>query len=89
MGSQIQLVKFDNMLNEVKLRAWIAFNTAVTNFLGNKKLQRSYDWITCAYREMGCNISLKIHFLGTHLDFFSKKIERTNYGKARPRQMEP
>ena len=27
-----------------------------------------------AYREMGCSMSLKIHFLDSHLDFFSDNL---------------
>jgi hypothetical protein len=27
-----------------------------------------------AYRAMGCNMSLKVHFLGSHLDFFPENL---------------
>lgn len=51
----------------------MAFKSVVANFLGNHKsadyteiVQQCID----AYSNMGCNMSLKIHLLDSHLDFF-------------------
>lgn len=81
VGPQIREVmtdgEFDNFLNEVELRAWRAFKTVVTNFLGNVKAENYKDLVTellSAYREMGCNMSLKIHLLDAHLDFFPENL---------------
>lgn len=81
VGPQIrELMKnseFDDMLTDVELRAWRAFRTIVTNFLGNFKAENYRDLVTellSAYKEMGCNMSLKIHFLDAHLDFFPENL---------------
>ena len=81
VGPQIrELMKddeFDNRLTEVELRAWRAFKTVVNNFLGNVKAENYEALVTellSAYREMGCNMSLKIHFLDAHLDFFPENL---------------
>lgn len=81
MGPQIKEIMkdeiFDNMLNETELRAWSAFKSVVTNFLGNVKADHYKDIVSellNAYKEMGCNMSLKIHFLDSHLDFFPENL---------------
>ena len=45
----------------------------VTNFLGNRRADNYTELVSNlikAYSSMGCNMSLKIHFLNSHLDFF-------------------
>jgi hypothetical protein len=46
-------------------------------FLGNHKAE-NYNEIVCdlltVYKPMGCNMSLKVHFLGSHLDFFPENL---------------
>lgn len=81
VGPQIKEIMkdeiFDNMLNETELRAWSAFKSVVTNFLGNVKADHYKDIVSellNAYKEMGCNMSLKIHFLDSHLDFFPENL---------------
>lgn len=64
---------FDELLIGKELDAWLAFKSVVANFLGSHK---SVDYIEIvkkcidAYRSMQCNMSLKIHLLDSHLDFF-------------------
>ncbi|UYV69337.1 hypothetical protein LAZ67_6003267 [Cordylochernes scorpioides] len=48
---------FQNSLNEVEAAAWNSFRNVCKNFLGSVKA-------------LGCNMSLKIHLLHSHLDFF-------------------
>ena len=49
----------------------------MSNFLGNKKHQ-NYKAIVKnlldKYKELGCNMSLKVHFLDSHLDVFPKNL---------------
>jgi hypothetical protein len=58
---------------EVEREAWIAFRSAVTKFLGNNN---GPDYVTIVanmldkFKVLGCLMSLKIHFLNSHLDFF-------------------
>lgn len=47
------------------------------NFLGNNK---SYDYdghveeLLSVYKDIGCNMSLKVHFFHSHLDFFPENL---------------
>ena len=81
LGPQIREVMndkdFENHLNAIQLAAWNAFKAVTTNFLGN---QRSPDYAELVkrlietYKVMVCNMSLKIHFLHSHLDFFPPNL---------------
>jgi hypothetical protein len=63
-------------VTEVDRDAWIAFKSVFTKFLGNNK---DPDYVTIVARMLekfivlGCLMSLKIHFLNSHLDFFPRK----------------
>jgi hypothetical protein len=49
----------------------------VKNFLGNKKAENCEDMISELienYRALGCNTSLKMHFLDSHLDFLPQNL---------------
>lgn len=77
VGPQIrELLKqtcFETKLNEKEAPAWESFKSIVTNFLGNNKSPNYREIVTellSNYKELGCNMSLKIHFLHSHLDFF-------------------
>ena len=53
--------------------AWEAFKGVVRGFLGNKRDDNHTHLVTVLlqkYHNLGCNMSLKIHFLDSHLDFF-------------------
>ena len=56
--------------------AWADFKNVVNGFLGNKKeLNNKFivDNTTCMlqkYMILGCNMSLKVHFLHSHLNYF-------------------
>ena len=81
VGPQIRKVmsdkKFDTKLNTTELEAWRSFNGVVYGFLGNKKEANNKQLIHNffqTYQKLGCRMSLKIHFLHSHLEFFSRKI---------------
>ena len=47
------------------------------NFWGNKKSEiyiEVMEELRSTNRALGCNVSLKFHFLQSHLDFFSREI---------------
>ena len=52
-------------------KAWDAFRLASTNFLGNIRAENYTELIEymSLYHKLGCNISLKIYMLHSHLDF--------------------
>jgi hypothetical protein len=46
-------------------------------FLGNHKAENYHKIVSdllTAYKPMGYNMSLKVHFLGSHLDFFPENL---------------
>lgn len=81
VGPQIRhLLKdltFEAKLNTTEKKAWIAFREVCAKFLGNEK-SRDYRKIVqellTSYKTLGCNMSLKIHFLHSHLDFFAPNL---------------
>ena len=70
--------KYDQHINSLGLSAWKLFKKVVYNFLGSKKSENYADVVQemlIAYQKLGCRMSLKIHFLHSHLDFFAKNLE--------------
>ena len=52
---------------------WISFVEVVQNFLGNKKAENYKDLVESLllnFKNLGSNISIKVHFLHSHLDRF-------------------
>lgn len=81
VGPQIRtLIKdeqFRTVLSQVEKSAWDTFTNVVENFLGNKKSPNYLQIVSElleSYKRMGCNMSLKIHFLDSHLDFFPDNL---------------
>lgn len=81
VGPQIRNVimdtHFEELLTGKERAAWIAFKAVVSDFLGNHKSPNYVDIVhRCidAYSSMGCNMSLKIHLLDSHLDFFPPNL---------------
>ena len=57
---------FEELLNLKELRAWEAFKSVCSGFLGNIRVadyQASIEKLLKSYEDMGCRMSLKIHFL--------------------------
>ena len=64
--------QFDEDLNETERNAWLSFKRICKDFLWNHKAANHQDVVQdllSLYKAMGCNLSLKIHFLESHLDF--------------------
>ena len=81
VGPQIRTlikdVKFDGLLSKKEKIAWNAFKDVVKNFLGSHKDPKYSKFVSKmlnAYQQLGCNMSLKIHFLHSHLDFFPENL---------------
>lgn len=69
--------KFAECLNRTELAAWSAFQDVVKNFLGSYRsphYKTMVDTLLSAYKAQACNMSLKIHFLHSHLDFFPANL---------------
>lgn len=66
-------IEFDNILEGNEKAAWNAFKIVATHFLGNKRAENYRDLVgnlLSCYQKLGCNMSLKVHFLHSHLDYF-------------------
>ena len=80
-GSQIrQLIRdpeFENPMNEVEMEARKAFVLVVKNFLGNNKARNYSELVNnmlTAFRNLGCNMSVKMHYLFSHMDRFPENL---------------
>ena len=65
--------QFDEDLNEMERNAWLSFKRICKDFVGNHKAANYQDVVQdllTSHKAMGCNMSLKIHFVESHLDFF-------------------
>lgn len=76
-GPQIRALlkdkNFDLQMESIEKDAWLAFSRVVHGFLGNK---RSSEYISHvnqllkSYEKLGARMSIKMHFLQSHLDYF-------------------
>jgi len=81
IGPQIRELKqdkqFDGDLNENERNAWLSVKKICKYFLGNHKAtnyQDAVQYLLTLYKAMGSNMSLKINFLESHLDFFPENL---------------
>ena len=77
--------QFDEDRNETERNAWLSFKRICKDFLGNHKAAKYQDVVqdlVTSYKAMGCNMSLKIHFLESHLDFFFFFFPPENLGEV-------
>jgi len=64
--------KFPN-LSDAKIKEGMSFKRICKDFLGNHKAA-NYQDVAQDLLTLGCNMSLKIHFLESHFKFFCQKI---------------
>ena len=80
-GPQIRkLLKDPNFaasMNTVEARDWNTFSLVVSKFFGNRKAENYRDLVKemlPSMQEMKCNMTIKLHFLKNHLDYFSENL---------------
>ena len=80
-GPQIrQLIRdpeFENSMNENELEAWKAFVLVVKNFLGKNNARNYAELVNnmlAAFRNLGCNMTVKMHYLFPDLDRLSENL---------------
>jgi hypothetical protein len=69
--------QFDEELNVTERNSWFPFKRICKNFLGNLKAANYPDVVQdllTSYKDVGCNMSLKIHILESLLDFFPENL---------------
>lgn len=80
-GPQIRTLfndeKFITKMTEHQKAAWLSFKKVAQNFLGNQKsedYQNLVEEMLENYNRLGCLMSLKLHFLHSHLDYFPENL---------------
>ena len=69
--------EFISTMKREELQAWKAFSDVVKNFLGNMKSQnfsKLVENLLQAFHNLQCNMSVKVHFLYSHLDYFPENL---------------
>ena len=82
---------FERIITGNEQRAWHAFREVVTGFLGNRRAGNYEDLVEellSSYQKLGCNMSMKIHFLNSHLDFFLAVLWVTCMVKVSTRKLQ-
>jgi hypothetical protein len=76
-GPQIrELLKdpnFDESMDDSERKAWLSFKSIVSSFLGNHRstdYERVVNDLLKNYQTLGARMSIKMHFLSSHLDYF-------------------
>jgi hypothetical protein len=76
IGPQIRQLKdqqFEALLSDKEKAAWQSFEKFLNSFLGIFKAANFREFVqdlVDSYEKLECNMSLKMHFLFSHLDFF-------------------
>ena len=68
---------FQKHLNTKELEAWNTLKMVAENFLGNHKAENYIEIVENmieAFRRLGSKMSLKLHFLHSHLEFFPDNL---------------
>ena len=69
--------KFVKSMTELEFSAWNSFVLVVKNFLGNFKAENYKELVKnmlSNFRDIGANMSIKIHYLFSHLDCFPTNL---------------
>lgn len=84
-GPQIrQLTKdpaFVESMNEIEKISWMSFVEVIKNFLGNHKSENYIELVNIMlsnFKSLGCNMSIKVHYLHSHLDNFLGNLGDTS-----------
>lgn len=68
---------FSETMGEKEKEAWDSFKDVVHRFLGNTKdplYKTIVQRMLAAYEAQGCKMSLKVHFLHSHIDYFPENL---------------
>lgn len=70
-------VTFTDNMTKKEHAAWSSFRDVCQNFLGNKKspnYKKLVRDMIRSFQVLGCNMTIKMHFLDSHIDFFPDKL---------------
>ena len=71
-------------MQSAKLDAWNAFAVVVTNLLGNIKAENYRPLVGNLLQDfqmIGCNMSVKVHFWHSHVDYFPDNLGAVSEGQ--------
>ena len=77
IGILIRDDQFIAKMTALERAAWLFFVAVVQNFFGNNKTENYSELVNrmlLAFRDLGCNMSIKLHFLNNHLDQFPDNL---------------
>ena len=69
----IKDTSFDDARNPAELSAWLPLKSVIANFLCNHRgsqYRKVVDELMENFRQIGARMSVKMHFLRSHLDYF-------------------
>jgi hypothetical protein len=70
---------FSKVLNRNQNRAWDAFKDVIEKFFGNYKdsnHRQIVENLMCSMEALGCKMTVKVHFLDAHMDYFPENLGR-------------
>lgn len=73
----LQSQELEKRMSGLERNAWQAFRGVVTGFLGNNRNENYRELVgnlIQSYQRLGCRMSIKLHFLHSHLDFFRSNL---------------
>ena len=76
-GTDARLKQFNEDLNETERNTWLSFKRICKDFSENHKAANHMHVVQnllTSYKAMGCIMSLEIHFLEFHFDFFPENL---------------
>ncbi|GBM99014.1 hypothetical protein AVEN_2725-1 [Araneus ventricosus] len=68
---------FKTKMETNERKAWESFKLGITSFFGNKKnpnYKSIVEEMIKNFKILGCSMSLKVHFLDSHLDYFPQNL---------------
>jgi hypothetical protein len=68
---------FETTMSNFEREAWIALKDVKSKFLenyGDQNYKNTVNHMLDKFKELGCNVSLKVHFLDSHLDYFPTSL---------------
>ncbi|GBM43240.1 hypothetical protein AVEN_45084-1 [Araneus ventricosus] len=72
---------FETKMETNERKAWESFKLVITSFLGNKKDPKYKSIVEEMIKNLkilGCSMSLKVHFLNSHLGYFPENLGEVN-----------
>jgi hypothetical protein len=81
IGPQIRELLMDSSfmtrMTAMEKAAWANFKDVVERFLGNRRDENYVQCVTrliSSYKKLGCRMSVKLHFLHSHLNYFPENL---------------